>query len=131
MPKRKGGSADHAAHWAVLTTSVEVRLQGVDAPIMRQLKEVVLLIKGSMPLGGILSAMLYMISTTERWRNLRFVEPGDRLDRERIPFDQFFVIARSPHVPPIPPPPCTTHVHMFVPPPATPNPHHQHHRPLT
>ena len=64
----------------MLTTSVEARLQAVDAPIMRQLKEVVLLIKGGMPLGGILSAMLYMISTTARWRNLRFVEPGDRQD---------------------------------------------------
>ena len=36
----------------MLTTSVEARLQAVDAPIMRQLKEVVLLIKGGMPLGG-------------------------------------------------------------------------------
>ena len=90
----------------MLTTSVEARLQAVDAPIMRQLKKMVaLLIKGGMPLGGILSTLLYKISTTERWRNLRFVEPGDRLDRERIPFDQFFVIARSPHVPPSPSPP--------------------------
>ena len=102
MPKRKGGGADQAARWAVLTTSVEARLQAVDAPIMRQLKEVVLLIKGGMPLGGILSALLYMISTTARWRNLRFVEPGDRQDRERFPFGQFFVIARSPPRPPLP-----------------------------
>ena len=127
MPKRKGGSADHAAHWAVLTTSVEARLQAVDAPIMRQLKEVVLLIKGGMPLGGILSAMLYMISTTARWRNLRFVEPGDRQDRERFPFGQFFVIARSPPPSP-PPPPCTTHLHTtspspcLLPPPPSPIP---------
>ena len=66
------------------------------APIMRQLKKMdALLIKRGMPLGGIHKTLLYRISTTERWRNLRFVEPGDRLDKERFPFGQFVFLENS------------------------------------
>ena len=94
MVKRKAAADGESARWKLLANHIEARLQKVDAPIMRRLKEMVLLIKGGMPLAGFLSGIMYMISATARWRTLLFYEQGDRANRVRLPFGQFFVIAR-------------------------------------
>lgn len=94
LPSSSPPSVPSQERWDLLTRMHEQRLQRQQCPIVDQVKEAVLLIKGGMPLGAFLHGVLYQCMSTARFRTLVYSEGEGMQERQRLPFAQLAVCAR-------------------------------------